>query len=147
VKGVEIRELAVHEDGRGWLAEVIRSDETDFRPEMAYISMTMPGHARGPHEHRNQTDYFCFVGRFRLYLWDNRNGSETFGTHKVVDSHERPTIAIIPPGIVHAYRNLGDAPGMVINFPDKLYRGPGKTEEVDEIRHEDADDSPFRIDD
>jgi dTDP-4-dehydrorhamnose 3,5-epimerase len=147
VKGVEIRELTVYEDGRGWLAEIIRSDETDLRPEMAYISMTRPGQARGPHEHREQTDFFCFIGRFRLYLWDNRNGSETFGEHKVIDSNGKPTVAVIPPGVVHAYRNLDDSPGMVINFPDRLYRGKGRAEEVDEIRYEDAKDSPFRIDD
>jgi len=29
---------------------------------------------------------------------------------------------------------------MVLNYPDKLYRGQGKKEEVDEIRHEDKED-------
>ena len=29
---------------------------------------------------------------------------------------------------------------MVLNYPDKLYRGWGKKEEVDEIRHEDKED-------
>ena len=146
MEGVELRELDVHEDERGWLSEVIRSDETSFRPEMVYISMTRPGQARGPHEHRHQTDYFCFIGRFRLYLWDNRKGSETFGTHQVIDSNERPVTVIVPPGVVHAYRNLGTSPGTVINFPDKLYKGEGRAEDVDEIRYEDSADSPFRLD-
>jgi dTDP-4-dehydrorhamnose 3,5-epimerase len=52
---------------------------------------------------------------------------------------------LIPPGIVHAYRNVGDKPGVVINCPNQLYRGAGRTDPVDEIRHEDDPHSPFQI--
>jgi hypothetical protein len=34
-----------------------------------------------------------------------------------------------------------------MNFPDRLYKGPGKKEVVDEIRHEDNPRSGFAIDD
>ncbi len=146
MEGLVVRELAIHEDPRGWLGEIIRQDESDIRPVMSYISMTGPGLARGPHEHREQTDYFCLIGRFRLYFWDNRKASATYRVKKTVDTGEAPTIAIIPPGIVHAYRNIGDSDGLVINLPDRLYRGWGKTGDVDEIRHEDDISSLFRMD-
>jgi dTDP-4-dehydrorhamnose 3,5-epimerase len=43
--------------------------------------------------------------------------------------------------VVHGYRNLSrQVRGMVLNFPDRLYRGWGKSEEVDEVRHEDGRD-------
>ena len=145
MEGVEIKELALYEDQRGWLGEMFREDESAFRPVMSYISMTEPRLARGPHEHEEQTDFFCFIGRFRLYLWDNRKTSSTFGEKKTVDTSEVPTIAIVPPGIVHAYKNTGSRDGLVINLPDRLYRGQGKNEPVDEIRHEDDESSPFRI--
>ena len=47
-----------------WLAEVFRLDEIEpeFAPAMAYVSMTAPGVVRGPHQHREQADLFCFVG-------------------------------------------------------------------------------------
>ena len=35
------------------------------------------------------------------------------------------------------YQNIGDADGIVINCPNRLYSGAGRKEEVDEIRHED----------
>lgn len=54
---------------------------------------------------------------------------------------------VIPPGVVHAYKNIGSVDGVVMNFPDRLYAGPGRTEPVDEIRHEDDPESPFKIDD
>jgi dTDP-4-dehydrorhamnose 3,5-epimerase len=52
---------------------------------------------------------------------------------------------IVPPGVVHGYKNIGDKPGWVFNAPNRLYAGRGKQEPVDEIRHEDEDGSPFRI--
>jgi len=37
--------------------------------------------------------------------------------------------------------------GLVINLPNRLYRGEGKQNGVDEIRHEDTPDSPFGFED
>ena len=107
MEGVEIRELVLHQDQRGWLTEIIREDESEVRPVMSYLSMTRPGLVRGPHEHRDQTDYFCFLGQFRLYLWDNRSASSTYKEHKIIEISDRPTVAVIPPGVVHAYKNAG----------------------------------------
>ena len=145
MEGIEIRELSVYEDQRGWLGEIIREDESDMKPVMSYLSMTKPGLVRGPHEHIEQTDCFCFIGKFRLYLWDNRKGSPTFRESKVIDTSDTPVVAIIPPGVVHAYKNIDNKEGVVINLPDRLYKGPDKKDPVDEIRYEDNPSSPFRI--
>jgi dTDP-4-dehydrorhamnose 3,5-epimerase len=147
--GVLLKPLAKHTDDRGWLTELFRTDElpTGVQPAMGYLSRTEPGVVRGPHEHRAQTDCFCFLsGRFKLYLWDNRRGSPTFGafqTHNL--GARRPTLVLIPPGIVHAYKNLSPKAGLVLNFPNRLYKGRGRRKPVDEIRHEDDPLSPFRI--
>ena len=145
MEGLEVRELLLYEDRRGWLGEIMREDETDFRPAMSYLSMTRPGLVRGPHEHEKQTDYFCFVGKFRLYFWDNRKGSATYGESRTIDTNENPTVAVVAPGIVHAYKNISESDGLVINLPDRLFMGEGKAEPIDEIRHEDDPSSPFRI--
>lgn len=143
--GLEIKELFIYKDQRGWLGEIIRADETTLKPLMAYLSMTTPGAIRGPHEHREQTDYFCFFGRFRLYLWDNRKTSLTYKESKIIDILDVPTIAVVPPGVVHAYKNIGNSNAFTINLPDRLYKGWGMAESVDEIRYEDVPSSPFRI--
>lgn len=144
MEGLIIRNLNCHEDHRGWLGEIIRADETNLKPLMCYLSMTKAGVIRGPHEHKEQTDFFCFIGRFRLYLWDNRKISPTYQESKTVEI-EVPTIAVIPPRVVHAYKNIGCTDAYVINLPDRLYKGWGKIEPVDEIRYEDDPSSPFRI--
>jgi dTDP-4-dehydrorhamnose 3,5-epimerase len=116
---------------------------------MGYVSMTRPGVARGPHEHRAQTDLFCFLGpsTFRLYLWDNRPDSPSLGRKAIMDAGENERLMVlVPPGVVHAYVNIGEGDGLVFNSPNQLFRGPGRLEEVDEIRHETDPDSPFKID-
>lgn len=138
IPGVFIRLLTRHTDPRGWLTELIREDELPpgIVPRMAYISMTHPGIARGPHEHRYQTDVFCFLsGRFLLKLWDRRPERTPIEESFEV-GEERPVLVTVPPGVIHGYRNIGTEDAFVINFPDRLYAGWGKREPVDEIRHE-----------
>lgn len=147
IPGVVVREINRFSDQRGWLLELFRADEfpEGFEPAMAYISLTHPGVARGPHEHVHQTDGFAFVdGRYEVYLWENRPGQEQ-QSQTIQAGGEHPVVVFVPPGVVHAYRNVGDRDAFVINFPDKLYAGWGKSEPVDEIRHEDDGASPFRL--
>ena len=151
IHDVILRPLKKYADPRGWLCELFRDDETlaRFQPVMAYISMTEPGVARGPHEHADQADTFCFLGpsNFKLYLWDNRRGSATFGVKQVdVLGQDKPTAVIIPPGVVHAYKNVGGVQGIVFNCPNRLYRGVDKKEPVDEFRHEEEEGTAFRLD-
>ena len=116
---------------------------------MSYVSATLPDTARGPHEHGDQTDLFCFMGpsTFKIYIWDNRRSSATY-QHRIVLSagEDNPKTVLIPPGVVHAYKNIGNTPGIVLNYPNRLYRGHGKQEPVDEIRHEDDEESIFKLD-
>ena len=145
--GLEVRELSLYKDSRGWLGEIIRKDEATFKPLMTYLSMTKPGFVRGPHEHSEQTDYFCLIGRFRLYFWDNRKTASSYKQKETIDISDVPMITVVPPGIVHAYKNTGNSDGFVINLPNKLYKGWGKEEPVDEIRYENDTDTPYRIED
>jgi dTDP-4-dehydrorhamnose 3,5-epimerase len=151
IEGVIWKPLSHYHDPRGWLCELFRHDEipAEFHPVMAYISMTKPGVARGPHEHVDQADCFCFIGpsNFKVYLWDRRADSPTYLKKQVdVVGADKPRLLIVPAGVVHAYKNVGAGDGLVFNCPNRLYRGPGKKDPVDEIRHEDLHDSPYQLD-
>ena len=150
IKGVVIRKITKAQDSRGWLAELFRKDELDgeFFPTMAYVSTTKPGITRGPHEHREQADLFCFIGpsNFKLRRWDNREDSETFRcVTTIVVGQENPSSVLVPAGVVHAYQNIGDTEGVVINCPNRLYKGAGRTDDVDEIRHENDRETIYRM--
>ena len=152
IKGVVIWDLRKFTDSRGWLTELFRQDEldTEFYPVMAYTSSTNPGVTRGPHEHVDQADLFCFIGpsNFKLRMWDNRADSETFNNvTTLMVGEDNPKSVLIPAGVVHAYQNTGAIPGIVFNCPNRLYMGAGKREKVDEIRHEDDSQTIYRMDD
>jgi dTDP-4-dehydrorhamnose 3,5-epimerase len=156
IKGVISELLKQFNDPRGHLVQLFRTDEiTAMRrnngpriefPPMAYLSVTEPGVARGPHEHLAQTDIFIFCrAEFEVFLWDARKGSETYWRRqKILTNAHAYHRVIVPPGVVHAYRALGKQ-GTVVNCPDKLYAGWDQQAPVDEIRHETNPDSPFRL--
>ena len=153
IQDVVVYPLRKFVDERGWLAELFRHDELseEFYPVMAYISVTEPMVQRGPHEHRDQADLFCFLGsgNFKLRLWDNRPGSPTYRrVMTMFVGADNPQAVLIPKGVVHAYKNVSSMErGVVINCPNRLYMGEGKREEIDEIRHEDDPDTIFRMED
>ncbi len=151
IDDVVVYPLKKFHDDRGWLAELFRHDELaeEFFPAMSYISFTKPGIQRGPHEHVDQADLFCFIGpsTFNIRLWDNRNESATYNNMMSMDVGENePTAVVVPKGVVHGYRNIGPIDGMVINCPNRLYMGHGKKEPIDEIRHEEDPDTIYRMD-
>ncbi|MFH0800440.1 MAG: dTDP-4-dehydrorhamnose 3,5-epimerase family protein [Pseudomonadota bacterium] len=151
IEGVVVRKPSRHDDSRGWLVEFFRDDEIEpvHRPAMGYLSVTKPGNSRGPHEHIDQSDCFFFPGpgEHLLVLWDNRKESPTY-RHRMVFSAggEIPLVVIVPPRVVHAYCCVSQKPGEVINIPNRLYRGEGRSSAVDEVRHEDDPESPFTVD-
>jgi len=148
IEGVIIKKIIKYEDARGWLAEIYRSDETEYRFPMTYISSTRPGTSRGPHEHQKQSDCFVFLGpgNFELHLWDRKEGSATKGEYfKEVFGEQNPAMVIIPPGVVHGYKNISKIGAWCINLPSRLYKGEGKKEEIDDIRWEEKPDSPYKI--
>jgi dTDP-4-dehydrorhamnose 3,5-epimerase len=80
-------------------------------------------------------------------MWDNRPESETYmNVMTLFIGEDNPKSVIVPKGVVHAYRNVGSAKGVVINCPNRLFMGHGKREPIDEIRHEDDPDTIFNID-
>jgi len=143
IKGVIIKKLSKFEDARGWLTEIFRKDDLGgYQPEMSYISSTKPGVVRGPHEHVKQSDCFVFVGpgNFELYLWDKKGNAM-----KIEVGENNPTLVIVPPGVIHGYKCIGDKDAWSINLPDKLYKGENKSQEIDEIRWEEDPNSPYKI--
>jgi dTDP-4-dehydrorhamnose 3,5-epimerase len=151
IDGVVVTPIGKFLDERGWLAELFRHDDlaSEFHPAMTYLSVTLPGVLRGPHEHVDQADLFCWVGPgdFKVTLWDNRPHSKTYGNRmERFRGANNPGSILVPKGVVHCYRSVGQGEGWVINCPNRLFAGRGKMEAVDEIRHEADPNNPFVLD-
>ncbi len=150
IDGLIVKPIKKYSDQRGWLAELFRTDEisSDIMPQMGYISVTNPGMSRGPHAHVEQTDVFGFLGpgSMRVFLWDNRPASRTYGNkEEIIVGEDNPVVIVVPPGLVHGYVNVSNKEAMVLNFPNSLYKGKDKKADVDEVRHEEDKNSPFKM--
>lgn len=151
IPGVLIQVVEFYKDVRGEVAEIWRDDIPDVagQPRMGYYSLSYPDVRRGPHEHFEQSDRFFFMdgSLFELHLWDNRlaTDEEKIASHEIIQLEDFVKV-VIPPRVVHAYRNRStEFPGIVFNFPDLLYRGVGKQGEVDEVRWELNENAIFRF--
>lgn len=148
IEGVVVTSYTKFLDERGWLAELFRHDELPetFHPAMAYVSVTLPGVLRGPHEHVEQADLFGWVGPgdFKVTLWDNRPDSPTYlNRMELYMGANRPGSVLVPKGVVHCYRCVSEIPGWVFNAPNRLFAGVDRQEPVDEVRHEQDPENPF----
>lgn len=150
IPSVKIFPLESISDGRGTLTECFREDHIltqGHNPAMMYLSTTLPGQIRGPHEHKDQTDFFIFPGPgiFILHLWRYSETSEVVAHEKIVCGETNRIAVLIPPGVVHGYKCVSKGPASMINLPNTLWRGRHYEQDVDEIRHELDPDSPFKI--
>src|SRR5579875_3098582 len=85
LEGLVRRTLTRRPDERGYFAEILRSDWTEFTmgeaPVQANLSMSYPEIVRAWHRHaRGQVDYFIVVqGAVKICAYDDRPGSATRG--------------------------------------------------------------------
>ena len=77
-------------------------------------------------------------GLFEVYLWKKPEEKRIFRF-----GADQPGLIVIPPGIVHAYKNVSKIPGLVINTPDALYCGYEKQEGEDIVKWENASNNPY----
>ncbi|MDP2948508.1 MAG: dTDP-4-dehydrorhamnose 3,5-epimerase family protein [Chloroflexota bacterium] len=124
IEGVEVKQLAKHVDERGYLMELLRSDDPIFRKfGQAYVALNFPGVVRAWHYHQKQDDHFVVVkGVVKVALYDARQGSPTQGQVDEFFLGEQNNILLkIPVGVMHGYKTVGTEPSLLLNFPTELY--------------------------
>jgi len=118
IDGVKVKELTVIPDDRGRLMEILRADEDLFdRFGQVYLTTTLPGVVKAWHCHHLQTDNICCVaGMIRLALYDEREGSPTFGlVNDLYLGVHRPRLVQVPPYIFHGWKCVGLEEALIVN--------------------------------
>lgn len=124
IDGALTKQLRVIPDERGFLMEMLRSDDPFFQKfGQSYLTACYPGVVKGWHYHRIQTDHFvCVNGMAKVVLFDSREESPTHGQIQEVFMGERnPILLRIPPMVMHGFKGIGTEPALIINFPTELY--------------------------
>ena len=120
MKGVEVKQLEVKRDERGWLVEILRSEELrrGDRFGQFLITTAYPGYIKGNHYHTRKFEWYCVIGgKGRLILEDNATGE----MEEIALSEEEPALVMISPGITHAIENTGKDILSVLIYIDETF--------------------------
>jgi dTDP-4-dehydrorhamnose 3,5-epimerase len=141
ILGVRAEPLALWADDRGYFCEVARMGSSmvaAFPPESTQVSaaLSYPGAIKAFHFHRCQHDMWTVVaGMLQVALVDLRPGSATFGLRNTLYLGVlRPWQLLIPPGVGHGYKVVGNAPATLVYCTDKFYN----PEDEGRIAYDDA---------
>lgn len=133
IHDVKTRKLRLMPDERGWLMEILRSDDQELfeRFGQVYVSATYPGVVKAWHYHRRQTDNFvCVAGMVKLVLADTREGSPTQGQiDEFFLGTQNPMLVQVPNLVYHGWKCISPEPALVVNVPTEVYRYDAPDEE------------------
>lgn len=103
---IDIKKLDMKRDERGWLAEVIKTEDVGSHPfGLIHITTAKPGYTKGGHFHKRKTEWFCVIkGQGQLFLKDLESGEEK--SLKLWE--EDMSLVRIPPFIFHSIKNVGN---------------------------------------
>lgn len=128
IDGVRVRPYDLWPDDRGYFLEVIRMRQglaQDFPPETTQVSaaLSYPGTIKAFHFHRHQTDLWVPAsGMFQVTLVDLRPDSPTFGVKNTLYAGVlKPWQILIPPGVGHGYKVIGENPAILVYVTNRLY--------------------------
>ncbi len=120
-----IETLKAHHDPRGSIFEPLTDDELAAQKNV-HVVLTQPNEIRGNHSHPTSTEISAVVGPCLVRL------KEGDSLRDVEVPKGETWRFIIPPGVVHAYRNTGDAVMVLISFSTNIHE-PSGTNTVREV--------------
>jgi UDP-2-acetamido-2,6-beta-L-arabino-hexul-4-ose reductase len=114
----QLKELEVHSDNRGWLAEMLKRDEIKEEIKQIYVASIKPGKIRGNHYHLKRIEWFFVAqGKADIYLEDIKTKEHIcLGV-----SSEEPKVVTIFPGIAHAVKNTGKDASLLVSAQNNIY--------------------------
>jgi dTDP-4-dehydrorhamnose 3,5-epimerase len=118
IDGVLIVPLRVIPDERGKIMHMLRSDAPHFEQfGEIYFSTVYPGVVKGWHLHREMVlNYAVVTGMIKLVLYDEREGSPTYGAVQELFVGEANYVLVrIPHGVWNGFKGVGVTPAVVAN--------------------------------
>ena len=128
IAGVKVKAYDVWPDDRGYFLEVQRLGQglaADFPPATTQVSaaLSYPATIKAFHFHLYQTDLWVPAqGVFQVALVDLRPESPTYGLKNTLYVGPlRPWQILIPPGVGHGYKVVGEHAGMLVYVTNRVY--------------------------
>jgi dTDP-4-dehydrorhamnose 3,5-epimerase len=132
IEGIVVKELITHSDDRGYLREILREDENLLKKfGQTSVTKAYPGVIKAFHWHKNQDDlWYIADGMAQIVLYDLRKNSKTYRETQVIYAGEdNPKLILIPKGIAHGYKVLGNKPLLLFYHTTENYNSDNPDEE------------------
>ena len=119
MKKVRIKKLDIKRDERGWLSEILRSEETGNHPfGQILITTAKQGYTKGNHYHTRKTEWYCVIkGKARLVI---RNIKKEKRQEITLDANSL-CVVTIPPYHAHAITNIGSDDMHLLAYIDESF--------------------------
>jgi dTDP-4-dehydrorhamnose 3,5-epimerase-like enzyme len=118
VPRAHLERVNTHRDARGCVFEPLNDAELRAQRNV-HVVITEPNGVRGNHLHQTATEITSVVGPCLVRL---KEGGKVRDVEIPAGETWRLTI---PPGVVHAFRNSGDAPMVLVSFSTNLHDPSG----------------------
>jgi dTDP-4-dehydrorhamnose 3,5-epimerase-like enzyme len=121
-----VENLKVHRDARGALFEPLTDVEL-LKQKNVHIALTQPNEVRGNHVHRTAVEITSVVGPCLVRLKED-------GVIRDIEVHTGEILRLtIPPGVVHAFQNTGEATMVLVSFSTNLHDPAGADTQREQI--------------
>lgn len=125
IEGVSYRLLRPVSHRDGHVTEAFRTDwgMTEAPIVQVNTTVTFPGRIRAWGIHRFTVDrLFASTGSLCIVCYDGRRESPSFGcTNEFLLGERNQGLVVIPPGVYHGWKNLGNDEATIVSMPSRLY--------------------------
>lgn len=138
IEGAQVIPLRRFPDERGTISHMLRRTDPHFKEfGEIYFSSIYPGVIKGWHRHREMTlNYACIVGRIKLVLYDDRDGSPTRGNLlEIFLGEDNYSLVIIPPGVWNGFKGMSAPHALVANCATHPH-DPSRSDRMDPFTHQ-----------
>jgi len=138
IQDVQVIDLAVHEDDRGYLVEIARKTGGGEPHAVIHqfgqvylVGDRTRGTIRAFHKHEDLWDWFFIShGSAKFVLKDDRTQSPTYGEMmEIIMSERKPRLLVVPPCVFHGWMSLEDDTQLISTASHTYNR-----EKPDEVR-------------
>ena len=112
-----LKKLTTHLDDRGYLAEILRSDDCVYKKfGQVYISTIYPNTIKGFHIHEKKTDYItCVWGQVKFVVIESNSNNELIKLYEYHLSRMNPALVVVPPGLWHGWMCISQEEALLVN--------------------------------
>lgn len=116
---ISVKSLDVKKDARGWLSEIIRSEDVDYKKfGQVLVTVANPGETKGNHYHKRKTEWYCVIKGRGILTIINRNNKEK---KEIETGEENMALIKIPANYFHRIKNIGEEEMLLLVYTDEVF--------------------------